>query len=221
MTRDRINLPELAPWAVFLALAVVALFLRLYRLHELAPGLKFDEGWNGIYALQVLEGVPALTFGDKEGLGVYLIALATKFLGRTPLALRLPTALASISTVFVVFLVRPVTLRMGPERAGDAFARPGGWGRCIRSAGRVPWPDHPGTHFISRQLPASLSCTMPGPTVVGMDAPALVGNRAGGRVRGVTALHLLSRPFCSLSVPLFRNQLSAAISFSVPHKSAD
>ena len=103
MTRDRINLPELAPWAVFLALAVVALFLRLYRLHELAPGLKFDEGWNGIYALQVLEGVPALTFGDKDGLGIYLIALATNFLGRTPLALRLPTALASVSTVFVVF----------------------------------------------------------------------------------------------------------------------
>ena len=103
MTRDRINLPELAPWAVFLALAVVALFLRLYRLHELAPGLKFDEGWNGLFALQVLQGETALTFGDKEGLGVYLIALATKLLGRTPLALRLPTALASVSTVFVVF----------------------------------------------------------------------------------------------------------------------
>ncbi len=84
-------------------LAVVAPLLRLYRLDELAPGLKFDEGWNGLYALQVLQGEYALTFGDKDGLGIYLIALATNFLGRTPLALRLPTALASASTVFVVF----------------------------------------------------------------------------------------------------------------------
>ncbi len=84
-------------------LAIVAPLLRLYRLDELAPGLKFDEGWNGLYALQVLQGEYALTFGDKDGLGIYLIALATNFLGRTPLALRLPTALASASTVFVVF----------------------------------------------------------------------------------------------------------------------
>lgn len=84
-------------------LAVAASLLRLNRLHKIAPGLKFDEGWNGIYALQVLQGEFALTFGDKDGLGIYLIALATNFLGRTPLALRLPTALASICTVFVVF----------------------------------------------------------------------------------------------------------------------
>ena len=103
MTRDWANRTQWTLWAILLALAVTVLFLRLYRLHELAPGLKFDEGWNGLYALEVLQGERALTFGDKEGLGVYLIALATKFLGRTPLALRLPTALASVSTVFVVF----------------------------------------------------------------------------------------------------------------------
>ena len=103
MFRKRTNRLELTSLLVLLAFAIVALFLRLYRLHELEPGLKFDEGWNGIYALQVLQGEHALTFGDKEGLGVYLIALTTKLLGRTPLALRLPTALASASTVFVVF----------------------------------------------------------------------------------------------------------------------
>ncbi len=103
MFRKRTNRLELTSFLVLLAFAIIALFLRLYRLHELEPGLKFDEGWNGIYALQVLQGEHALTFGDKEGLGVYLIALTTKLLGRTPLALRLPTALASASTVFVVF----------------------------------------------------------------------------------------------------------------------
>ena len=103
MTRFRLNRSKLTLWAVLLVLAVAAPLLRLHRLDELAPGLKFDEGWNGIYALEVLQGEHALIFGDKEGLGVYLIALTTKFLGRTPLALRLPTALASASTVFVVF----------------------------------------------------------------------------------------------------------------------
>ncbi len=103
VTRNWTFRSKLTPWAILLALAVVALFLRLYRLHELAPGLKFDEGWNGIYALQVLQGEHALTFGDKDGLGVYLIALATKLLGRTPLALRLPTALASVAGVFALF----------------------------------------------------------------------------------------------------------------------
>jgi len=103
MFRFKTNRAELTPFLVLLAFTVIALFFRLYRLHELEPGLKFDEGWNGIYALQVLQGEHALTFGDKDGLGIYLIALATKILGRTPLALRLPTALASVSTVFVVF----------------------------------------------------------------------------------------------------------------------
>ena len=103
MPRFRLNRTELTLWAVLLVLAVAASLLRLYRLNLIAPGLKFDEGWNGIYALQVLQGEHALTFGDKDGLGIYLIALATNFLGRTPLALRLPTALASICTVFVVF----------------------------------------------------------------------------------------------------------------------
>ena len=103
MNQDSTNLSKQVQWAVFVALAAIVLFLRLYRLHEIAPGLKFDEGWNGIFALQVLQGEHAFLFGDKEGLGVYLVALATKFLGRTPLALRLPTALASVSTVFVLF----------------------------------------------------------------------------------------------------------------------
>lgn len=86
-----------------MALTAVALTLRLYDLHELAPGLASDEGYDGILALEVLQGKHGLTFGDREGLGIYAMALSIKFLGRTPLALRLPTALASASTVIVLF----------------------------------------------------------------------------------------------------------------------
>ena len=89
---------------LLLALAVVA--LRLYRLAELPPGLHIDEGAHGINALQVLQGQHAVFFPDnngREGLNVYAIALAVSFLGRTALAIRLPTALASAATVFAVF----------------------------------------------------------------------------------------------------------------------
>ena len=57
-------------------------------------------------ALRVLQGEHAVYFpanNGREGLIVYTIALAISFLGRTVLALRVPTALASAGTVFVVF----------------------------------------------------------------------------------------------------------------------
>ena len=57
-------------------------------------------------ALRVLQGEYAVFFPEnngREGLIVYAIALAISLLGRTALAVRLPTALASAGTVLVVF----------------------------------------------------------------------------------------------------------------------
>ena len=58
-------------------------------------------------ALRVLQGEHAVFFPEKvegrEGMVMYAMALAISLLGRTELALRLPTALASAGTVFVVF----------------------------------------------------------------------------------------------------------------------
>lgn len=95
-----------ATGGVLLALLLAAAFLRFYRLSELPPGIHFDEGSHGVDALQVLEGDHSVFFpGNKgrEGLIVYLVALATSTLGRSTLALRLPTALASAATVIAVF----------------------------------------------------------------------------------------------------------------------
>lgn len=91
---------------ILLALALAAVTLRFYRLNELPPGLYFDEGANGLNALQVLQGKHAIYFPDnfgREPLGIYLIALAVSIMGRTELAVRIPTALASAGTVFAVF----------------------------------------------------------------------------------------------------------------------
>ena len=93
-------------WAILLALTLAVLLLRFQRLSELPPGLYFDEGIHGVDALQVLRGEHTVFFAHEddglEGLIAYAIALTTTFLGRTLLAVRLPTALASAGTVFVV-----------------------------------------------------------------------------------------------------------------------
>ena len=91
---------------ILLALGSAVVLLRLQRLAELPPRLDFDEGAHGVDALLVLQGEHAVFFSEnhgREGLIVYAIALCISFLGRTMLAVRLPTALASAGAVFVVF----------------------------------------------------------------------------------------------------------------------
>ena len=93
--------------AVLMALTLTVALLRLQRITVFPQGIQSDEGPDGVYALQVLAGEHAVFFPEaasgREWMGVYSIALTTSFLGRTLLAFRLPTALASAGTVFVVF----------------------------------------------------------------------------------------------------------------------
>ena len=93
--------------AIIVALTLAVAMLRLYRLGELPAGIQVSEALNGVDALRVLDGEHAVFFPSEfsghEGLVVYLIALSIAILGQTDLALRLPTAIASAGTVFVVF----------------------------------------------------------------------------------------------------------------------
>ena len=97
----------LVTWGILFTLALFVALLRLQRITELPQGIQSDEGPDGVYALQVLQGEHAVFFPEaasgREWMGVYTIALTTSLLGRTMLAFRLPTALASAGTVFVVF----------------------------------------------------------------------------------------------------------------------
>lgn len=91
---------------ILFVLAIAAVTLRFHRLDELPPGLYFDEGANGLDALQVLQGKHSIYFPEnfgREPLGIYLMALAVSLLDRTELALRVPSAIASVCTVFAVF----------------------------------------------------------------------------------------------------------------------
>ena len=97
---------RLVAGGIILALALAVVLLRFHRLSELPTGLSSDEGAHGADALHVLQGEHAVFFpgnNGREGMIVYAVALATSFLGRTVLAVRLPTAVASAGTVFVVF----------------------------------------------------------------------------------------------------------------------
>ena len=103
------------------ALALAVVLLRLHRLAELPPGLFYPEGAHGVNALQVLQGEHAVFFPEdngREGLAVYAIALTIPFWGRTALAVRLPTALASAGTVFVIFWLG--RLLFGRDESGRA-----------------------------------------------------------------------------------------------------
>ena len=120
--------------AVIAALTVAVVMLRLYRLDELPAGIQVSEALNGVDALRVLDGEHAVFFPSEfsghEGLVVYLIALSISVLGQTDLALRLPTALASAGTVFVVFWLG--RLLFGRDETG----RPTAWrGICIGGVG--------------------------------------------------------------------------------------
>lgn len=100
-------LPRVVAGGILLILAIGILSLRLYRIAELPQGIQSDEGPDGVYALQVLQGEHAVFFPEaasgREWMGVYTIALTTSVWGRSILAFRLPTALASAATVFAVF----------------------------------------------------------------------------------------------------------------------
>ena len=97
---------KLVAGGILFALALVAVMLRLHRLDEIPLELHSDEGAHGVNALQVLQGEHAVFIPEnngREGLIVYAIALSISLFGRTVLAVRLPTALASAATVIVVF----------------------------------------------------------------------------------------------------------------------
>jgi 4-amino-4-deoxy-L-arabinose transferase-like glycosyltransferase len=69
--------------------------LRFYRLGELPPGLYQDEAYNGLDALEVIQGTRPLYFAANNGrepLFIYLQSLSVEAFGRTALALRLPAA---------------------------------------------------------------------------------------------------------------------------------
>ncbi|SMB80578.1 glycosyl transferase family 39 [Hymenobacter roseosalivarius DSM 11622] len=108
---------------LLLVLAVAA--LPLFWLLAVLPAQQWDEARTGLNALEILrsnnwlvlthEGEPDL-WNSKLPLAPWLMALSFRLLGPTELALRLPSALAALATVLVVYFAGSRWL--GSWRAG-------------------------------------------------------------------------------------------------------
>jgi hypothetical protein len=116
-----------SPWAGLLLVVVVAALLRYPALDWLPPGLNFDEGGEGVAALDVSHGVYRLWWpigGGKEPLMAYLVQPLFWLFGPTRLALRLYTAtlglIAVAGTYWLAWEVSQIANLPGPRSAAGA-----------------------------------------------------------------------------------------------------
>lgn len=85
---------------------LLAAFLRFWQLGQMPPGLYRDEAFNGLDALNVLDGQHALFFkanNGREPAYIYLTALFVGLFGRTALAVRLGAAVVGTLTTLLVY----------------------------------------------------------------------------------------------------------------------
>lgn len=85
----------------------LALFLRVWQLDTLPPGLHYDEAFNGTMARQVLRGINRPIFFTpnfgEEPLHIYTEALLFSFLGESPWTIRLVSAIFGLVLVAAVY----------------------------------------------------------------------------------------------------------------------
>jgi len=88
-------------WGMVVVLLVAAA-LRLVACGQAPPGLYHDEAYNGLDALDILNGQFSLYFpanNGREPMFIYLIALTVEALGKSPFALRLAAFPVGVLTV--------------------------------------------------------------------------------------------------------------------------
>lgn len=93
-------------WLLLALILLAGLALRFYRLGTLPPGLYRDEAFYALDALDVLAGARPLYFASNNGrepLFIYLLSLSLGALGRSPLAVRLPSAIIGALTPLAAY----------------------------------------------------------------------------------------------------------------------
>ncbi len=121
--RHRLN-----AWLPLLLAVAVAIAFRFPLLDSLPPGLNFDEGGEGIAALDVMHGTFKVMWpigGGKEPLMAYLVQPLFWLFGPTRLALRLYAALwglgAVLATYFLAGQLWPANRNDRPGKAALAW----------------------------------------------------------------------------------------------------
>jgi len=95
-----------AEWALLITILLAAAFLRLWQLGSTPPGLTHDESNNVHDAAAVLDGVRPLYFPvaqGKEPLYPYSVAALMALLGRSPLVMRLSSAIWGLLLAAVAY----------------------------------------------------------------------------------------------------------------------
>lgn len=101
---------------VIVAILLVAFAFRIARIDEIPPGLSHDEAYNGITAIQALEGQWRVFYEINKGIEpliIYLEALAFYAFGIGPVQLRLVNVMAGMLTVALVY---PLAARLFDHR---------------------------------------------------------------------------------------------------------
>ncbi len=86
------------------AVMAVGLFFGVFRLWEFPPGLNHDAAWEGLYAIRILQRAVRYTpyvnmAWGRETMTFYFRALSILLLGRTPLAIEIPSVIAGLLTL--------------------------------------------------------------------------------------------------------------------------
>ena len=105
--RQNLSSPRLG-WALLLLVMGTAVLFRFYQLGNWPPGLYRDEAFNGLDALNVLDGQHALFFpanNGREPAYIYLTAGAIALFGRSATAVRLAAALVGSLTTLATYLL--------------------------------------------------------------------------------------------------------------------
>lgn len=98
--------PRTRRWLAMILILWLALFLRVWQLDTLPPGLHYDEAFNGTMAREVLRGINRPIFFTpnfgEEPLHIYTEALLFSILGESPWTIRLVSAVFGV--IFVAAL---------------------------------------------------------------------------------------------------------------------
>src|SRR5260221_2078674 len=109
-------LKQMRRLVIILLILLAALFLRIYKIDSNPPGLTPDEASLGYNAYSILKTgkdeygsfLPLIfkSFGDyKPGLYIYLTVPTVATLGLNETAVRLPSVISGVITVYLVYLV--------------------------------------------------------------------------------------------------------------------
>ncbi len=107
---------KIGRYLLAVAILLIAFALRIAAITQVPPGLSHDEAYNGVTAIQVLDGQRLIFFEINKGIEpliIYLEALAFHAFGIGPVQLRLVNIFCGMLTVVLVY---PLAVRLFNRR---------------------------------------------------------------------------------------------------------